>query len=231
MAVIARRREGEHTVSDRSLGRLLPQTMGHYLWAPMLSMGFMSLVVALVLAVVRSQMAVDLSEGFTGLKKANVETVGQLIPGFMFLGFGFILAGVSLTIARILGVLRSGGGSVQEAVGGRVKTPVMPWTAWVFLMFMMTGTMTLIFAFAGHIYAAVQAHGAWINATSLGGADLPFLGRAETWGAWMEGTRRLGVALLLFGIGHAMATIIRVLRFQSVRVNELAEEKTHPHAS
>lgn len=231
MAVIARQREGEYIVSDRSLGRLLPQTMGHYLWAPMLAMGFMSLVVAFVLGIVRSQMAVDLSEGFTGLKQANVETVSQLIPGFMFLGLGFILAGVSFTIARILGVLRSGGGSIQEAVGGRVKTPVMPWTAWVFLMFMMMGTMTLVFTFVGHIYTAVQAHGAWINATSLGGADLPFLGRAETWGAWLEGTRRLGVALLLFGIGHAMATIIGVLRFQSVRIKEMADERTGPGAS
>lgn len=231
MATIAKRREGGHLVSDRSLGRLLPQTMGHYLWAPMLAMGVMSLVVAFGLAIARSQMAVDLSEGFTGLKKANVETAGQLIPGFMFLGLGFILAGVSFTIARILGVLRDGGGRVQEAAGLKVKTLVMPWTAWVFLGFMMMGTMTLIFTFAGHVYAAVQAHEAWINATNANGADLPFLGRAETWGAWLEGARRAGIALLLFGIGHALATIITVLRFQSVRVKEMADEKRAQPAS
>ena len=214
---------GRYVETEKPLGRNLAQTMGHYLWAPMTLMGFMLVATAFGLAIARSQLSVDLSEEFTGLRKANFETLGQLIPGFMFLGFALIFAGISFTIARILGAFRVGGGLVQQAAGQGIKTPVMPGTAWIFLMGMMMAMMILVFTFAGHIYAAVQAHDAWINATGPNGANEALLGRAETWGTWLEGLRRFGVGLYLASIAFGLATIIKVIRFQTLRIKELAQ--------
>ncbi len=211
--------------TDKPLGRNLAQTAGHYLWGPMAVMGLMLVLAAFGMAVARSQLSVDLSEEFSPVRRANFETLGQLIPGFMFLGFAMILAGISFAIARILGVLRVGGGQVQEAVGKGFKTPVMPPTAWIFLGGMMMAMMILLFAFAGHVYAAVQAHGAWINATGPNTPDAPFLGRAETWGTWLEGLRRFAVGLYLTSIAFGLATIIQVIRFQTLRVRELGQEE------
>ncbi len=38
----------------------------------------------------------------------------------------------------------------------------------------------------------------------------------------LEGIRRLGIELYLFGIAFGPGTIIRVLRFQSIRIGQLA---------
>ena len=211
-----------YTEADKPGGRLLPQTVGHYLWGPMAVIGLMALVVAFVLSIWRAQLTVDLSEGFTSGDKANAAALGQLIPGTMFLGFAMILGGVSFAIARILGVFRVGGGLIQNAVGKGIKTPKMPLTAKIFLVGMMMAMMVLIFAFAGHIYAATQAHDAWANATVPGGADASALGRSETWGTWLEGLLRLGVGMFLASIAFGLYTITTIIRFQTLRIRELA---------
>ena len=100
----------------------------------------------------------------------------------------------------------------------------MPVTAWMFLGGMMMAMMILVAAFGGHVYAAFQAHDAWINASGPDGAIQHLLGRAETWGTWLEGLRRLGVGLYLASIAFGLATIIRVIRFQTLRIRELAVE-------
>ena len=217
---------GRYVETERPLGRNLVQTMGHYLWGPMTLMGIMLVATAFGMAIARSQLSVDLSEEFTGLRKANFETLGQLVPGFMFLGFAMIFAGISFAIARILGAFRVGGGLVQEAIGKGIKTPVMPLTAKVFLAGMMMAMMILVFAFAGHIFAAVQAHDAWINATGpTNPGDVSSLGTAETWATWLEGLRRFAVGLYLVSIAFGLATIIKVIRFQTLRIKELAQSE------
>ena len=84
--------------------------------------------------------------------------------------------------------------------------------------------MILIAALAGHVYAAFQAHDAWIDATGPAGAVQHLVGRAETWATWLEGLRRFGVGLYLTSIGFGLATIIQVIRFQNLRIQELATE-------
>ena len=213
-----------HVVAERPLGRNLAQTAGHYLALPMTGMGLMLVAVAFIISLVRADLTVDLRSGFDAGDKAALETLGQLLPGFMFLGLAMLFAGISFSIARILGVFRTGGAEVQAAVGHGFKTPVMPVTAWIFLGGMMMAMMVLLFAFAGHVYAAFQAHDAWINASGPDGAVPYLLGRAETWGTWLEGLRRLGVGLYLTSIAFGLATIIRVIRFQTLRIMELATE-------
>jgi hypothetical protein len=217
---------GRYRETHEPLGRNIVQTLGHYLWGPMTLMGLMLVATAFALGVARAQLSVDLSEEFTPLRKANFETLGQLVPGFMFLGFAFIFSGISFAIARILGAFRTGGGDVQGAVGGSYKTLVMPFTAWAFLATMMMAMMVLIFAFAGHIYAATQAHDAWVNATGPGSPDAASLGPAETWGTWLEGLRRVGVGLFLTAIAFGLTTITNVIRFQTLRFSELGTERS-----
>ncbi len=214
---------GRYQETDEPQGMLLPQKLGSLLWAPMTLMGIMLVFAAFGMAIARSQLTVDLSREFSAVDKANLETLGQLVPGFMFLGFAMIFAGISFSIARILGVFRAGGGLVQEAIGKGIKTPVMPISAWVFLGGMMMAMMVLIFTFAGHIYAATQAHDAWINATAGVAGNEAALGRAETWGTWLEGLRRVGVGIYLTSIAFGLATIIKVIRFQTLRMKELAQ--------
>lgn len=215
---------GRYIETDTPQGRLLPQTLGHYLWLPMAVMGIILVFTAFGMGIARSQLSVDLSEEFTAARQANFATLGQLIPGFMFLGFAMILAGISFAIARILGAFRVGGGIVQDAIGKGIKTPVMPITAWIFLGGMMIAMMLLVFTFVGHIYAATQAYDAWINATTSGIAgNEAALGRAETWGTWLEGARRFGVGLFLLSITFGLATIIKIIRFQTLRIKELAQ--------
>ncbi|MFB3117198.1 MAG: hypothetical protein ACE1ZP_00405, partial [Myxococcota bacterium] len=148
---------------------------------------------------------------------------GQLIPGFMFLGLGMIFAAISFAIARILGVFRTGGEVVQQGIGKGIKTPLMPMTVMIFFAGMMMAMMILVFAFAGHVYAAVQVHGAWINATGPGAPDAAFLGRAETWGTWLEGLRRFAVGLYLASIAFGLATILKAIGFLTLRMKELTQ--------
>ncbi len=214
---------GRYVETDEPPGLTLAQTIGGRLWAPLAVMGIMLVATAFALAITRAQLAVDLSEEFTPVRKANFETLGQLVPGFMFLGFALIFAAISLAIARILGVFRTGGGLVQQGIGKGIKTPVTPPTVTIFMAGMMMAMMILVFAFAGHIYAAVQAHGAWINATGPTAPDAAFLGRAETWGTWLEGLRRFAVGLYLASIAFGLATIIKAIGFLTMRMRELTE--------
>ena len=214
---------GRYVETDEPPGLTLPQTVGGRLWAPMAVMGIVLVATAFALAVTRSQLSVDLSEEFTPVRMANFEALGQLVPGFMFLGLGMILAAISFAIARILGVFRTGGGMVQQGMGKGIKTPVRPLTVLIFLAGMMMAMMILIFAFAGHTYAAVQAHGAWINATGPSTPDAAFLGRAETWGTWLEALRRFGVGLYLVSIAFGLATIIKAIGFLTLRMKELTQ--------
>ena len=217
------RRVGRYVETDEPPGLTLPQTVGGRLWAPMAMMGIMIVATAFALAIARSQLSVDLSEEFTPVRQANFEVLGQLIPGFMFLGFGMIFAGISFAIARILGVFRTGGGIVQQGIGKGIKTPLMPATVKIFLAGMMMARKILVFAFAGHVYAAVQAHGAWIDATGPTAPDAALLGRADTWGTWLEGLRRFAVGLYLVSIAFGLATIIKAIGFMTLRMKELTQ--------
>ena len=218
------RRVGRYVETDEPPGLTLPQTVGGRLWGPATVMGLLLVATAFALAATRSQMSVDLSEEFTPVRKANLEVLGQLIPGFMFLGLGMIFAGISFAIARILGIFRTGGGVVQQGIGKGIKTPLRPVTVMIFLAGMMMAMMVLVFTFVGHIYAATQAHDAWINATSAGIAgNEAALGRAETWGTWLEGLRRFAVGLYLTSIAFGLATIIKAIGFLTMRMRELTE--------
>ncbi|MBI2168552.1 MAG: hypothetical protein HYU28_03495 [Actinobacteria bacterium] len=197
--------------SDHSLGENLPQRLGRRLWLPMLLMALMAFPVGVVLGAVRGD------EIATGGNADTIAVLGHLEPAFIFLGFASVFGAISFAIARILGAFRKGGGEVQEAAGVReVQTLRMPWTAKAFIAGMMMAMMTLL--------AAVVLH--FVAAAAVAGGSASTLADSEQWAIWLEGARRIGVAVYLFSILLGLASIVTVLRFQSVRIGELAAERS-----
>jgi hypothetical protein len=194
-------------VGRRSPGRNLPQRMGRVLALPMLGMALTAFAAALVAGVVRADRVAD------GADAVTVEALRHLTTGLMFIGFAAVFAAVSFAIARILGELRKGGGDLQEAAGREVKTLVMPLTAKLFLGLMAMAMMVVLGAAIVHLGLAASVDS---GSTSL--TD------SEQWFVVLEGLRRIGVAVYLFAILLGLATISRVLLFQTARVRELPDE-------
>jgi hypothetical protein len=193
-------------VSDRGLGYNLPQTMGRRLWAPMWALAIMAFPVALILGIVRANAIVG------GESAATVAALGHVTTGVMFIGFATVFTAISFAIARILGTFRKGGGEVQELVGGKVHTLRMPATARIFVFGMAMAMMTLVIASIIHFVVAGQVSS---GATDLAGSESAAIA--------LEAVRRLGVAVFLVAITFGLATITQVLRFQAIRLRELAD--------
>lgn len=192
-------------VSDKSLGYNLPQKMGRRLWAPMWLMAIMAFPVALILGIVRSN-AIS-----SGGSEATISSLGHVTTGFMFFGFMAVFAAITFAIARILGEFRKGGGEVQELVGGEVRTLKMPTPARVMILGMMMAMMTILVAVIVH----------WVVAGGVSSGSIS-LESSENFATVLEGVRRLGIAMYLVAITFGLATITKVLRFQAMRIRELA---------
>ncbi len=195
--------------SDEGLGHNLPQKAGRKLWAPMFVMALMAFPAALVLAVFRA------NEVASGGEVETIAALGQFVPAASFLGFAAVFGAIVFAIARILGQFRQGGGEIQEEAGSGVHTLKMPLTARGLLALMMMGMMLILAAVAAHVVIGSLL-------LSDGGFSLA---TAEQWSIWLEGIRRVGVAIYLFAIALGLGTIIHVLRFQSVRIRELAAHR------
>ncbi|MFV1989573.1 MAG: hypothetical protein ACC652_02395 [Acidimicrobiales bacterium] len=205
------RSDGFHVdVSEESLGYNKPQVAGRALWLPMLVMAVMGWGIGFALAIVEA--------GTDRTDLATLQDLGNLVPAFMFVGFLGVFSAITFAIARILGEFRKGGGEVQALAGDKVQTIKMPSTAKLMLVFMAMGMMVMIAGIATNFASAAN-----FDATA---ADL--LERAS-WGAAACGLGRLGVALYLVGITFGLGTIIEVLRFQSIRIGEVAKHQGHEH--
>ena len=187
---------------------LLPHAAGRRLWLPMFLMAIIGFGVGVVLGFLRAD----------AVNSGDVQTVaalGQFVPGFMFLGFASVFAAIAFAIARILGVFRAGGSGMQKMVGAEIRTLKMPATAKAFIGLMVVAMMTLIVTVVLHL----------IVGGAIAADNTSALANAETWSIVLEGARRFGVALYLFSIAFGLATIITVLRYQSLRVKELVASR------
>ena len=197
--------------STRSLGYNPPQQMGRKLWLPMFALALMGWTVGVTLAIIEA--------GTDRAEVNDLQTLGHLVPGFMFIGFLGVFAAITFAVARILGEFRRGGGEVQESAGAEVQTLKMPLTAKAMLGLMMMGMMVT----AAGIITNFVAAGAFDGTNPADIID------SARYGAAASGLRRLGTAMYLTGISFGLATIIEVLRFQSVRIREVAASHGHQH--
>ena len=195
-------------VSDRGLGRNLPQRLGQALWWPMLAMAVMAFPVGVLLGAIRA------NEIATGGSESTIAALGHAIPAVNFIGFASVFAAITFAIARILGEFRVGGGAVQEAAHTPVKTLKMPATAKLMIGGMMMAMMGLV--------AAVVLH--FVAASAISGGSSYALDHSDQWGVWLEGARRTGIGLYLLSITLGLASIVETVRFQAVRIRELPAE-------
>jgi hypothetical protein len=216
MTTTAISRHGEFSVTtgDSAPGLNLPQKMGTALWLPMLLMGLMAYPIAVVLGAVRADLVAN---GTTTGDAANAASLGQYTTAVLFLGFSFVFAAIVFAIARILGAFRTGGGGVQQTSGRQVLSLAMPATAKAMIGLMMMGMMMLLFAVVVHVILGINVNTAVLN------GDAASVTTIESWSTWIEGVRRLGVAVYLVSIALGLATIAEVIRFQTARILELPE--------
>jgi len=194
--------------SDHAQGPNLPQRVGNKLWKPMLGMALTGFAVGSVLAAIRATAIAN------GDAVSTIVSLQHFVPAAMFVGFASVFAAISFAIARILGEFRAGGGAVQEAAGLSVETLKMAPTAKAFIGLMAMAMMTILAAVVAHIIIGAQ----------IASGDTTALAGSEQWAIWLEGVRRFGTALYLFAIALGLGTIIHVLRFQAIRIHELAGE-------
>jgi len=191
--------------SAKALDANVPQKAGRTFWAPAFAMSLMGFAAGMIIAIVK---ATAIADG-DAILAASLNNYGIAA---MFFGFMMVFTGISFAIARILGEFRVGGGQTQEAAGSEVKTLKMPATAKAFIGLMAMAMMILMVAVIAHVVVGAQ-----INAETLSLVD------AEQWDLWLEAARRFAVSLYLFAIALGMATIIYVIRFQSIRIREVAK--------
>jgi len=197
--------------SDKSLGYNAPQRMGQKMWLPMFAMALMGWGVGFVLAIIEADTArTDIDA---------LQNLGHLVPAFMFIGFFGVFSAITFAVARILGEFRKGGGEVQEMSGASVQTMKMPMTAKAMLSFMMMGMMIMA---AGIITN-------FVGAGAFDGSNPADLIDSTQYAVASAGLRRLGVVMYLTGIALGLATIIEVLRFQAIRIREVATSHGHQH--
>jgi hypothetical protein len=182
--------------------------MGIRLWLPMFVMALMLLVAGVVLGIIRA-------DEISGAGAPDtIASLGHVQAGLTFLGLAAVFAAISFAIARILGQFRAGGGALQEAAGRTVQTLKMPFSAKLFLGTMMMAMMVIVVACILH----------FVFAADISNTEESLSLSQERFTA-LEGIRRIGVAMFLVAITLGLATIIQVLRFQSMRVRELPGEQ------
>lgn len=190
----------EQAIPRESEGFDMP-AIARKLWRPMLAMGLMVVAIGVTVGIVQANLDVPL----------HVAQVAAWNPGVLFLGIGFLLSAVTFLLATILGELRDGGTSVQQALGEKALILKRPLTGKLFPPAMMMGLMTLI---ATLVIGFVQA--AKLDTNPSAAADI---------GAWVGPLRFAGIALLFTGVALALATIVHALRFQAARIEQIADQR------
>jgi hypothetical protein len=183
---------------------MLPHKAGRRLWFPMFLMALMGFGIGIVLAFFRAD-AVNSGD------VQDAAALGQFVPAFMFIGFAAVFSAIAFAVARILGAFRAGGSGMQHAVGAEVKTLTMPPTGRAFIGLMVMGMMFILVPVVIH----------FVLGTLIATGSDSALANAEEWSIWLEASRRFGVSTYLLSIGLGLATIITVLRFQSVRLGQI----------
>jgi hypothetical protein len=212
MALASAHTDFAYSVSPRAASRNLPQRLGTILWAPMAAMAVMAFGAAITLAAVQSHL-ID-----RAIRPDVAAALGHGAEAAIAVGLASVFAAVAFAITRILGVLRTGGGSIQEASGRVVHTLKMQVTAKIFLGLMVMAMMVLLFVAAADAALASTVYHAINN------GDQPTQTLVQRWATWLGALRAVGVVTYLVSISFGLATIVQVLRFQTRRISELPTE-------
>lgn len=208
------------------------QSLSRILALPMLAMGLMIVAGGLIIGIVAGINFGDFfAPGSEASDLGTAEAAAQWTGATLFLGMGFILSGVTMTLVNVVRSLRDAGKDVQESLGAKPLQLRKPWTGHLTPHVMMMGVMIEIVAFVLGIIAAVSIGGvdpaAVVDPASASAGDLGDIGFTRAVGAWLPGLRLVGIAVILGSIVLTLTTIRSAIRFQGDRISELAAEGSH----
>lgn len=211
------------------------QALARVFWFPMLAMGLMAVTLGLVSG---SAAGVAIGDFFGGGEPADLgrgTATAAWTNGTLFLGMGFILSAITMTLVNIVRNLRDTGRDVQRSVGaGEILKLKKPLTGHLIPHVMMMGLMAVIGGFVVSIAQANLLGGippsALADPSTLSGGNLADFGAAQAISAWLRPLLLFGLALIFTSIVLALRTIIKTIRYQAQRIQELAEERS-PHAA
>jgi hypothetical protein len=232
------------TIKSGNVAMTGMQSMANKMWAPWVVMGLMIVVISFIVGIVLAGIEASYFENSKeareaaargssiALEQARIQSIMAWLPGFKFLGLGFLLGGITFLLATILGNLRVAGGKVQKALGAEQIVIKKPLTGTLFPMLMMMGMMILVVTLGVSIWLAGETFTYWnnsvatvLNPATAGSETLRDLGVIKATGAWLTPLKFVGMAVLFSGIALALVTIVSVLRFQAARLTELALSK------
>lgn len=217
--------------------------MAKTMWMPSLVMGLGIVIVAFLVVRNTAQTSVDFF--FSGAKAVregtdpayitayrSLQTVSAWIPGFKFLGMGLLFSAITFNLANIIGALREAGAKVQKSLGVEVKVMNKPMIAGLFPMLMMLGLLVLIVDFIISLNLSGQVSSYFnhpirdvLDEAATNSELAKQLASIQSTKAWLEPFKFVGLALLLTGISLALATIRKILQFQTKRLAEIAGSK------
>ena len=150
----------------------------------------------------------------------------QVTGATLFLGMGFILGGITMTLVNVVRSLRDAGRDVQRSLGAQPFQLRKPLTGKLTPHLMMMGVMIEVVAFVLGLVAAFTIGGvdpaAIADPATASAGDLGDIGFVRAVSAWLPGLRLLGVAVILGSIVLTLTTIRSAIRFQGDRITELA---------
>jgi hypothetical protein len=204
-----------------------PQKLAKTMWLPFVAMGVMAVALGLVTGAYSGTQLGDFFGGDPAVKFGRATSTSAWSIGTVFLGLGFILSSITMVLVNIIRTLRDTGRDVQQAVGAHAVTQLKkPLAGKLVPHVMMMGLFTVIAGFALGIWQAnllggVPAAGL-ANPATLHGGNLADYGTAQAIGAWIQPLRLFGLALIFTSVVLALRTIIKGIRFQAQRIEELS---------
>lgn len=218
-------------------------SMARTMWPMFLMLGFVIVLLAFLIVWNLSQTQVNFF--FSAAKAVRegsdpayiaahraIQVTSAWIPGFKFLGMGLLFSAITFNLANILGALREAGARVQKMLGAEIKAWKKTFVALMFPHFMMIGLIVLIIAFVVSLNLAGSASTYFNNpikdvldAAPSNSALVRQLAAIQQTKAWLEPFKFVGVTFLLTGISFALATIRKVVQFQTNRLVEIGEGK------
>lgn len=203
------------------------QNLARTMALPMLAMGLMAVAGGLVAGIVGGVNFGDFfAPGGEVADLGRAEAAVQVTGATLFLGMGFILGGITMTLVNVVRSLRDAGRGVQRSLGAQPLQLRKPLTGTLTPHLMMMGVMIEVVAFVLGLVAAFTIGGvdpaAIADPATASAGDLGDIGFVRAVSAWLPGLRLLGVAVILGSIVLTLTTIRSAIRFQGDRITELA---------
>ncbi len=152
-------------------------------------------------------------------------TIEAWVPQFKFLGLGFGLMAITMSLGTIAKKLRAMGMAIASHIPAAMRPamPPIPKAVQVFQLLTLMGVMILATAFViGLVLAFGVVPDYWnhsiangLNPAALGSALLAQLGVVASYSRWLNPLRMVGMSFLFTGITIALSVIIGTLRMQA----------------